>query len=63
MEPIFFSSPAEFRAWLEEHHAQASELWVGFYKKGSGRASITWPEAVDQALCYGGCPLGDRRRA
>ena len=53
MEPIFFSSPADFRAWLEEHHAQASELWVGFYKKASGRPSITWPEAVDQALCYG----------
>lgn len=50
---IFFATPAEFRAWLEEHHASAPELWVGFHKKGSGRPSITWPEAVDEALCVG----------
>jgi uncharacterized protein YdeI (YjbR/CyaY-like superfamily) len=49
----FFATPAEFRAWLKKHHASASELWVGFYKKGSGRPSITWPEAVDEALCVG----------
>jgi len=53
MEPIFFASPAEFRAWLEEHHATASELLVGFYKKGTGKPSLTWPESVDQALCFG----------
>ncbi len=52
-EPTFFASPVEFRAWLERHHESARELWVGFYKKGSGRASITWPEAVDEALCFG----------
>ena len=51
--PTFFATPAEFRAWLEEHHAEARELWVGFYKVGSGRPSITWPEAVDEALCFG----------
>ena len=49
----FFATPAEFRAWLEAHHAQASELWVGFHKKGSGLPSMTWPEAVDEALCFG----------
>ena len=53
MIPTFFATPAEFRAWLEAHHATARELWVGFYKKGSGRPSITWPEAVDEALCFG----------
>src|SRR5712691_2799868 len=50
---IFMASPAEFRAWLEEHYAEARELWVGFRKKGSGSPSITWPEAVDEALCFG----------
>ena len=51
--PVFFAAPNEFRAWLEQHHAQAPELWVGVYKKGSGYPSITWPEAVDEALCFG----------
>ena len=51
--PTFFATPAEFRAWLEEHHAAETELLVGFYKKGSGKPSITWPESVDEALCYG----------
>ena len=41
------------RAWLEENHDRATELWVGFHKKGSGRPSITWPESVDEALCFG----------
>jgi uncharacterized protein YdeI (YjbR/CyaY-like superfamily) len=53
MEPIFFETPADFRAWLEEHHAAESELVVGFHKKGTGRPSLTWPESVDQALCFG----------
>jgi uncharacterized protein YdeI (YjbR/CyaY-like superfamily) len=39
--------------WLLEHHAVASELWVGFYKVGSGKPSVTWPESVDAALCVG----------
>lgn len=51
--PTFFETPADFRAWLEEHHGSAEVLWVGFYKKGSGRPSITWPESVDEALCFG----------
>jgi len=51
--PTFFARPALFRAWLERHHADKNELWVGFRKKGSGKPSITWPEAVDEALCFG----------
>ena len=53
MEPTFFATPAEFRAWLERHHNSAAELLVGFHKRGSGRPSMTWPESVDQALCFG----------
>jgi uncharacterized protein YdeI (YjbR/CyaY-like superfamily) len=49
----FFATPAEWRRWLEKNHATAAELSVGFYKKGSGRPSITWPESVDEALCFG----------
>ena len=53
MKPTFFKSPAEFRQWLEKHHATAQELWVGFYKKASGKPSMTWPQSVDEALCFG----------
>jgi len=53
MDVTFFETPATMRAWLKEHHRTASEVWVGFYKKGSGRPSITWPESVDEALCFG----------
>ncbi len=53
MRPRFFATPSEFRAWLEEHHATAKELLVGFHKKGSGKPSIAWQEAVDEALCFG----------
>src|SRR2546430_2494479 len=52
-EATFFATPSEFRAWCEQHHDRESELLVGFHKKGSGLPSITWPEAVDQALCFG----------
>jgi uncharacterized protein YdeI (YjbR/CyaY-like superfamily) len=52
-EAIFFDTPGELRTWLEGHHATASELWVGYYKKGSGRRSLTWSEVVDEALCFG----------
>src|SRR5262249_6596002 len=50
---IFCASPAEFRAWLAENHATATELHVGFYRKGSGKPSMTWQESVDEALCFG----------
>ena len=53
MNPRFFATAEEFRAWLEEHHADETELWVGYCKKGSGRPSMTWPESVDEALCFG----------
>jgi uncharacterized protein YdeI (YjbR/CyaY-like superfamily) len=49
----FFETPDDFRAWLEANHESESELLVGFYKKGSGRPSITWPESVAEALCFG----------
>ncbi|TVR74205.1 MAG: bacteriocin-protection protein [Sphaerobacteraceae bacterium] len=53
MDPVYFASPEEFRAWLEANHSVESALVVGFYKVGSGIPSITWAEAVDQALCVG----------
>ena len=52
-EPAFFETEADFRRWLERHHQTAPELLVGFWKKGSGRPSIDWPQARDQALCFG----------
>jgi len=53
MKPVFFATPAKFRDWLEKYHRKRQELWVGFYKKSSGKLSVTWPEAVDEALCFG----------
>jgi uncharacterized protein YdeI (YjbR/CyaY-like superfamily) len=61
MQPRFFATPGEWRDWLERHHATAPELVVGFYKRGTGRPSITWPQSVDQALCFGWID-GVRRR-
>ena len=52
-EPTFYATPADWRAWLEAHHADAREHWVGFHKRASGRPSMTWAESVDQALCFG----------
>jgi uncharacterized protein YdeI (YjbR/CyaY-like superfamily) len=52
-KPTFFPTPAHFRVWLEKNHAGERELLVGFYKKDSGKPSITWPESVDAALCFG----------
>ncbi len=53
MEVTFFPTPAAFRTWLQRNHAKSEALWVGYYKVGSGRPSLTWPESVDEALCYG----------
>ena len=53
MKLLFFASPVTWRRWLTDHHDTRDEVWVGLYKKGSGRPSITWPEAVDAALCFG----------
>jgi len=52
-EPRFFATPDELRAWFTTNADAEKELLVGFYRKGSGRPSITWPESVDQALCFG----------
>jgi uncharacterized protein YdeI (YjbR/CyaY-like superfamily) len=52
-QPKFFATLADWRAWLEKHHTDTEELWVGFFKRDSGRPSITWPESVDGALCFG----------
>jgi uncharacterized protein YdeI (YjbR/CyaY-like superfamily) len=52
-KPRFFRTPALWRTWLEKNHATSEHLWVGFYKRDSGKPSITWPESVDEALCYG----------
>ncbi len=48
-----FDTPEDFRAWLEEHHEARDVLWVGYWKKATGRASVTWEETVDVALCFG----------
>src|SRR6185295_5415594 len=53
MEPKFFSSPEKFRQWLERNHDSASELLLGFHKKSSDKKSITYAEALDEALCFG----------
>ena len=52
-EVRIFATAADFRAWLEENHATASELWIGYYKKGVPKTSMTYAEAVDEALCFG----------
>jgi uncharacterized protein YdeI (YjbR/CyaY-like superfamily) len=53
MKPLFFKSQTDFRKWLEKNHAKEQELLIGFYKKNSGKPSITYPEALDEALCFG----------
>jgi uncharacterized protein YdeI (YjbR/CyaY-like superfamily) len=53
MEIVFFPTPPDLQKWLRRNHATKQELWVGFYKKNSGKPSITWPESVDEALCVG----------
>jgi uncharacterized protein YdeI (YjbR/CyaY-like superfamily) len=53
MNVTYFPVAAEFRHWLEANHDMATELWVGFYKVGSGKPSLTWPQSVDEALCFG----------
>ncbi|MEZ0293227.1 MAG: YdeI family protein [Solirubrobacteraceae bacterium] len=52
-EPIYFASAAEFGNWLAEHHANATEVWVGYWKKHTGKPSLVWSDAVDEALCFG----------
>lgn len=61
MDLVFFDSAANFRHWLEDHHTEAGELVLGFHKKATGRGGIAYPEAVDEALCFGWID-GIRRR-
>lgn len=53
MEPTFFATQNDFRKWLKKNHTKGTELLVGFYKVSSGKPSITWPQSVDEALCFG----------
>jgi uncharacterized protein YdeI (YjbR/CyaY-like superfamily) len=50
---IFFASPEDLRDWFDAHHESADELWVGYHRKATGRPTVTWPQAVDEALCVG----------
>jgi uncharacterized protein YdeI (YjbR/CyaY-like superfamily) len=49
----FFATPKSFRAWFTKHHARETMLWVGFWRVATGKPSITWPQSVDAALCFG----------
>lgn len=53
MSATFFKRQEDFRKWLEKNHNKKDEIIVGYYKVNSGKLSITWPESVDQALCFG----------
>jgi len=53
MSILFFPTQSHLRKWFEKNHNKVDELWVGYYKKDTGKPSITWPESVDEALCFG----------
>ena len=61
MSAVFFASGQAMRDWLEANHASADELWVGIYKKGSGKTAVTLPEAQDVAMCFGWVDSMSRR--
>ena len=61
LRPVFFAGPAELRAWLQQHHESERELLVGYYRKGVDKPTLTWPQSVDEALCFGWID-GVRRR-
>ncbi len=52
-EVTVFPTTAAFRAWLEENHETVDQLWVGYYRKSTGKAAMTYPQAVEEALCFG----------
>ncbi len=52
-EPKYFATTLELRRWFARHHAMRSELMLGYWKIGSGKTSVTWPESVDEALAVG----------
>ena len=49
----FFKSPSDLRSWFEKNHEKSDELWVGYYKRATGKESLTWNESVEEALCFG----------
>jgi len=51
--PRFFARPAQWRAWLAKFHAKETFVWVGFWRVSTGKPSLTWPQSVDEALCFG----------
>ena len=51
-DPIFFRKPDEYRKWLEKNHETATELWIGYWKKATGKPSMTWPQTVDESAVY-----------
>jgi uncharacterized protein YdeI (YjbR/CyaY-like superfamily) len=53
MEPVFFKNSQHFRKWLSKNHLSVKEIWVGYYKKHSGKANMSWSDSVDEALCFG----------
>jgi uncharacterized protein YdeI (YjbR/CyaY-like superfamily) len=53
MKPVYFETQAAIHHWLIANHDTVTELWVGFYKKASGKPSVTYPEALEEALCFG----------
>src|SRR5215471_6376356 len=53
MRPVFFPTASDLRRWFEANYTSAQELWLGYYKNGSGKPSVTWPESIDEALCVG----------
>jgi uncharacterized protein YdeI (YjbR/CyaY-like superfamily) len=53
IRPRYFRNESALRTWFEKHYKTHTEFWIGFYKVGSGRISISWPQSVDQALCFG----------
>ena len=53
VKPRFFATQAAWRKWLVANHAKSTMLWVGFWRVGCGKPSITWPQSVDEALCFG----------
>ncbi|TLY13465.1 MAG: bacteriocin-protection protein, partial [Thaumarchaeota archaeon] len=52
-KPMFFATPKDLRGWLAKRHEQRAELVVGFWKVGSGKASVTWPQAIEEAVAFG----------
>ncbi len=61
MKAVYFATPAEFGKWLGKNHAAETEILAGFYNKDSGKPGMTWPQSVDEALCFGWID-GVRRR-